>query len=658
VLKTLLYFFKHYKATGIVGFIGIAISITASILVYRWEVTKGLEKFEQQSTILVTELQSKLDSYTQLTRSMGAFFNASSEVNQKEFQNFSQTLLPYYDGLLGLGWAKRVEAQQRQSYEQQFYEIVELSDRGDRVAAGDRTIHFPTTYIEPLDELQDYLGSDAAADLKRLQALDRAEYLELSVTTPLVTLENGQPGFLIYYPVFDKNEVFQGAVFGLYELQTWLEAALYNLNLNNIDFYIYGLPEDQLDSALNKTRVSASEGFLMAYKSDNETLTQSPDVAQLSKLESGLGTWRESNPCPYQSQWQFCIRSMNMDRQELSLLVLPASPHSLLNWRAASVLALGLLGTGSLVMYLSIATWTQLNVDTKNKELEELLQELQQAQLQLVQTEKMSSLGRLVAGVAHEINNPVNFIYGNVQYAKTYFEDIFNLVCEYQKEHSEPSENIQAMIEDIDLDFLAEDLPSLLDSMQIGTQRLKQIILSLRNFSRLDESEVKAVDIHLGIDSTLMILNSRIKAQGQRPEIKIVKQYGSIPPIQCYAGQLNQVFMNILSNGIDALEEHFTAQKKEEQSPTIVIETSQEDRDWIAIKIIDNGPGIPAELHSRLFDPFFTTKPIGKGTGLGLSISYKIITEKHAGHLMFSSIVGKGTEFIIKLPLSQIFLPS
>lgn len=281
-------------------------------------------------------------------------------------------------------------------------------------------------------------------------------------------------------------------------------------------------------------------------------------------------------------------------------------------------------------------------------DLEAALQELQRTQMQMIQGEKMSSLGQLVAGVAHEINNPVNFIYGNLSHAKTYTNELLNLVELYQTHHPNPHPTIQNEIEAIDLPFLMTDLPKLLNSMQVGAERIQKIVMSLRNFSRMDEAERKMVDIHDGIESTLMILQSRLKPKSDRPEIQVTRQYSELPLIDCYAGQLNQVFMNLLSNAIEALEEQ--CEQVPETKPTIVICTELAANQSINIRIRDNGPGIPTAVQSRLFDPFFTTKPVGKGTGMGLSISYQIVTDRHGGSLQFSSTLNQGTEFVISLP--------
>ncbi|MEM9543411.1 MAG: PAS domain S-box protein [Cyanobacteria bacterium P01_E01_bin.42] len=290
----------------------------------------------------------------------------------------------------------------------------------------------------------------------------------------------------------------------------------------------------------------------------------------------------------------------------------------------------------------------------KAEELEATLIELRNTQTQLIQTEKMSSLGQLVAGVAHEINNPVNFIYGNLNHADNYLQDILSLLKLYQTHYSDPVPEIAEEIEDIDLPFLLEDMPKLFNSMQTGADRIREIVISLRTFSRMDEAEKKWVDLHDGIESTLTILQNRLKAKSERPAIAVMREYGDLPKIECYAGQLNQVFMNILSNAIDALEERDTDRSYEDieaQPSTISIRTQIVSESDLQIRIADNGSGIPEHIQSRLFDPFFTTKEIGKGTGLGLSISYQIVTEKHGGTLECISAPGQGTEFLINIPL-------
>jgi PAS domain S-box-containing protein len=307
--------------------------------------------------------------------------------------------------------------------------------------------------------------------------------------------------------------------------------------------------------------------------------------------------------------------------------------------------------------------------ESRARELEEILRELQRTQGQLVQSEKMSSLGQLVAGVAHEINNPVNFIYGNLSHASEYSQDLIRLVALYQKYYPDPVPEIAAEAASIDLEFLLTDLPQLLASMKVGADRIKQIVHSLRNFSRMDEAAMKAVNIHEGIDSTLLILQNRLKAKANQPEILVIKEYGEIPLVECYAGELNQVFMNIITNAIDALEERDSqrtfAECQQNLSQIRIHTTLVDHLDYpdsaandsaspqVQITISDNGSGIPQTIQQRIFDPFFTTKEIGKGTGLGMSISYQIITERHHGSLLCESPSEGGASFIIRIPLHQ-----
>jgi len=292
---------------------------------------------------------------------------------------------------------------------------------------------------------------------------------------------------------------------------------------------------------------------------------------------------------------------------------------------------------------------SELRERNKSQELEKTLAQLKLTQSRLLLSEKMASLGSLVAGLAHEINNPTSFIYGNIDAAGGYFKDLLNLITLYQKHYPEPVIEISKQISDIDLDFIAEDFPHLLYSMNQGVTRISQIVKSLRDFSHHDEANYKRVDIHAGIDNTILLLEHRINQLPHRKKIQIIKEYSQLPKVECYSSKLNQVFMNILSNAVDALEEGI--EKNNIYDPWIRIITETIDKKAV-IRIVDNGIGINQQVRERLFDPFFTTKEVGKGTGMGLAVSYQIIVDNHKGELQCISELGKGSEFIISIPLT------
>jgi two-component system NtrC family sensor kinase len=302
-------------------------------------------------------------------------------------------------------------------------------------------------------------------------------------------------------------------------------------------------------------------------------------------------------------------------------------------------------------------------------ELTQTIQKLSKTQSQLIHSEKMSSLGQLVAGIAHEINNPVTFIAVNIIHLQEYSNSLIELLQLYQQEYPQPPEAIKQTIEEIELDYIIADFPKIFHSVKSGAARIQGIVKSLRTFSRLDESDLKEVDIHAGIESSLLILNSRLQNQLNSklnsPPIKVIKDYGELPLVSCHPGELNQVFMNLLTNAIDAINESLASMKdsnsqvpdRPAKTGEIRIHTEVKDNSWVVIQISDNGKGIPTQILPKLFDPFFTTKPVGKGTGLGLSVSYQIIVDKHQGKMDVVSEPGQGAEFTIEIPLSQKICP-
>jgi two-component system, NtrC family, sensor kinase len=305
-----------------------------------------------------------------------------------------------------------------------------------------------------------------------------------------------------------------------------------------------------------------------------------------------------------------------------------------------------------------MATLRQSDAQLRSQafQLEQALLNLRRTQAQLIQTEKISSLGQLVAGVAHEVSNPVSFIAGNLKHVQNYIHDLFSVLELYRQHLTQTPTEIQTKANEIDLDYLLEDLPKALHSMQIGAERIREIMSSLRTFSRVDSHQEQPSDIHEGLDSTLLILQHRLKAKPDRPEIRLIRKYGELPAVECFAGQLNQVFMNLIANAIDALDEYSgqrTYSEIERDPNVIEIRTEVVHDNCVAIAIYNNGPSIPEEVQQRLFDAFYTTKPAGKGTGLGLSISYQIVVEKHKGQLKCFSSAGWGTEFLIKIPIHK-----
>jgi len=486
----------------------------------------------------------------------------------------------------------------------------------------------------------------------------------------------------------DRNRDFTGDNFSVAEL---LEATLPGQMLNDLNIYLYQETPEGKSQPLAlyefNTHTLISDAIAQPKLSGRGWLCPEFSVPSSSSTGRAFRQLRQTK-----TTGKPCKRTLSVGERQWSLLLLPTpaylAPYKY--WQSWGTFLGGFILTSLLATYLLVSGRYTKQVEElaeertmKAQQLQKALEELQETQGMLVHSEKMSSLGQMVAGIAHEINNPVNFVSGNVarpgkfsdsdvalaerqkiDCASEYTQDMLKLIEIYQKHYPHPPAEIEEFISEIDLDFLAEDLPKILNSMQIGVDRISQIVLSMRNFSRLDRAEMQEVDLHEGIESTLLILNNRFQAKPGSYGIKLVKEYGDLPFVECNAGQLNQVFMNIVANAIDAVQSYDKQRSHEEKTANpswIAIKTSlgtasgsSVRSDYVTVTIADNGPGIPVEIQQKIFDPFFTTKPVGKGTGLGMSIAYKIVVDGHGGTLRCWSEVGRGTEFKIDLPIKQV----
>lgn len=395
-------------------------------------------------------------------------------------------------------------------------------------------------------------------------------------------------------------------------------------------------------------------GFEIAIATSGERALQQierelPDLILLDIMMSGMDGFEtcrrlKANPCTFEIPIIF-MTALADTESKVKALALGAVDYVTKPFQEKEVLA-------------RVRTHLQLRRLTQNLEQKVIQQtaELQSSQLQLIQSEKMSSLGNLIAGVAHEINNPLGFLNGSVHHAKEYIQSLLGHLQLYQTYYPEPAVPIQDHAADIELDFLSEDLPKLIDSMQGAVDRIQSLSTSLRIFSRADSQQKVSANLHEGLDSTLLILKYRLKANKQRPMIEVIQDYGPLPEVLCFPNQLNQVFMNVLANAIDALDEvalHTSFSQLQTQPQIITLKTLVlDEQNAVEIRIRDNGNGIPEELHSQIFHHSFTTKKVGKGTGLGLAIAYQIVVEKHNGSLNVESSLGQGTQFCIRLPIS------
>ncbi|MCU0543820.1 MAG: CHASE domain-containing protein [Oscillatoriaceae cyanobacterium Prado104] len=636
---------------------GISLSVAAAAMVWNWENQRVRSEFQQQASRLSSILQQNINYNLEFLHSIHDFYMASTDVTRQDFNQFVQPALARHPALHSVNWIQLVPAAEKAAYEQKIraegfpnFKIYERDANNKPVSVTARSEYFPITYREAIEADTRSLGFDIAANPERSAALKKSiATRQMAASGRIKLITNDRPGLQVFLPLTNKDEPenLRGVIAGLFQIRNIVDLSLKSMNLNNINFYLYD------NSATGNKR------FLISYNSQTKQLIDS------AKLTIPEPVNPPGNLCENPA---VCTRLFQVADREWMLQILPAPAYTswVIHQGSLGILAIGLLATGSLVVYLLMSLENTAKIEQqvcdrtfqlkeRTAELENALQELKQAQFQLIQTEKMSSLGQLVAGIAHEINNPINFIYGNLKYVGDYTHNLLEIVEIHQREYHNLTGEMQAKLEEIEWEFIKEDLPKILASMKVGADRIREIVLSLRNFSRLDEAEMKSVNIHEGIDSTLMLLQNRLKPKADYGGIQVIKEYGNLPSIECWAGELNQVFMNILSNAIDALESQLEIAVKTPDmafSPTILIRTNFLNSTWAIMQISDNGTGMTQEVIKHLFEPFFTTKPVGKGTGLGLSVAYKIV-EKHQGSIRCESVVGKGTEFSIEIPVRQ-----
>ncbi|WP_445301490.1 CHASE domain-containing protein [Microcoleus sp. LAD1_D5] len=659
---------RRYIPAALTLCTGTSLSLAAAAVVWHGENQRLQAQFHQQADRLSVALQQSINKNLEFLYSLEGFYRASTEVTREDFKQFVQPALARNAAIHSVNWIRRVPAAQKAAYEvairaEDFpaFQIYERTPDKKQVKAKVRSEYFPIIYREALEEDNKVIGFDVASSPDRKAALEKSVNTgKIAASARIRLVSNNQPGLQVFLPVprrstsadnsVNGRQNFMGVIAGLFQITTMVDFSLESLNLDKINFYLYD------NSATEKER------FLVRYDSQAKQLIDNPkhEKPELTNL---------GQICQISSD---CTRLFNVADRQWRLLVLPGKGYNGMRTHQGSlaICAIGLLMTGSLTIYLLMSLERTAKVEQqvydrtiqlkqRTAELETALKNLQEAQFKLIQTEKMSSLGQLVAGVAHEINNPVNFISGNLIHTGAYTRNLLELVEIYQQQYPNPTAEVQAKLQEIDWEFISEDLPKILKSMNMGAERIRQIVLSLRNFSRLDEAEMKCVDIHQGIDSTLMILDIRLKPQSGFPGIQVIKEYGDLPLVECWAGQLNQVFMNVLSNAIDVLYEEtskFLPNGKTSYDsaflPKIRIRTELLSSNCVCVRIADNGTGMTENVKKRLFDPFFTTKPVGKGTGLGLSIGYQIV-DKHQGSLRCLSAPGEGTEFWIEVPVRQ-----
>ena len=515
-----------YLPVGVTLLVGLSLSAIAATGVYEWERRSAQDNLARRRESVILTLQSDIDEYLQVTRSLGALYGISGQVTEENFQRFSQSFFENYPGIFGMAWLERVPKSQRRAFEQRMqaqgkenFQIRDRAPDGTLIPAGDRAEYFPILHGQPASlYTPEILGFDPSYDPRVKAAIIRGKHTaEISLTERFV-LADGKTssGVAIFRPVYqggdrplgmrDRLNSFMGMTYTVYSLSNFLERSLAGLTLNNLDFYLLDLaaePDNQV---------------LIFYDPQTQGFIADTDLEPPPPFSPESLCYRDPS---------LCTQTLQVANRQWTLVLRPTSTVQGFMADTIVTLAIGLLLTGIIAIYLGLSI-------RRTMDLERAMQQLQTTQGQLIQAEKMSSIGQLVAGVAHEINNPVSFIYGNVNHADEYVKDLLLLLTLYQQHYPEPVAEIQEEAEAMDVEFIIEDLPKTIKSMTVGAERIQNIVLSLRNFSRTDEAEIKAVDIHQGLNSTLMILQHRLKATAGHQAIEVVKKYAELPLVECY----------------------------------------------------------------------------------------------------------------------------
>ncbi|MEM8637234.1 MAG: ATP-binding protein [Cyanobacteria bacterium P01_G01_bin.54] len=591
---------------------------------------------------LVVALVSVIPLYNKLKTAQEQDLQASLSVRSLAAEQVRRSKIEVAEQVTSRTFARRMLADYVQG-KASLAELRELSlfDLEDAINQSESLVG--VSRFDHTNQLLVRVGVDSPLGLSDILKADVNE----SITVGPITIDN-QPHLLVSSPIFSEQQERLGRDIAVFRMLDMKEVVT--------DYSGFGETGEML---LAREEGETLELFF-PLRNGSQMLPEQlipllkDAIAQdVAGIEHYNGQVIAFGPLP-NTNW---VVAVQMERQELYGAV-----NRDLFFVGLAVFVVSTIATIGLVLGLRPLIGRVTDADELEKEVlakTTAFEELKQTQIQLVQAEKLSSLGQLVAGIAHEINNPMNFIHGNLTHLEDSAKHLLEITHFLIAKYPDLPTDVEEKLEDLEFEYIEEDLPKMIDSMQMGSKRIREIVLSLRNFSRLDESALKPVDIHEGLDSTLLLLQNRIKPKPENPGVQITKVYGDIPKVECYASQLNQVFMNLLVNALDALDEQNADRSFQDiklNPDTITIMTEVTEQNTVAIKIADNGPGIPAEVHRKLFDPFFTTKPVGKGTGMGLSISQQIIHENHRGKLFCNTQLGTGTEFVIELPLQQTLM--